>query len=70
MTKLQLPAGPDAAPGTIPLVMAGGNLDHDNSLLAQSLTQLLSTHLPGLRPIRPRVVPAVGAALLSLSLLQ
>jgi N-acetylglucosamine kinase-like BadF-type ATPase len=66
-TRLKLPAGPESPAGGVPLVLAGGNLDHDDSLLADALVRLLATHLPGTRPARPTVAPAVGAALLALA---
>jgi len=49
-----------------PFVLAGGNLDHDGSLLAEILIKRLATQLPLARPTRPKVDPATGAALLSL----
>jgi N-acetylglucosamine kinase-like BadF-type ATPase len=64
--RLHLPTGPGAPPGEVPLVLAGGNLDHDDSLLGEALVRLLAAQLPGVRAARPAVVPAVGAALLSL----
>jgi len=69
-TRLKLPTGPESPPGGVPLILAGGNLDHDDSLLAEALVRLLRTQLPGVSPSRPVVVPAVGAALLSLRHLE
>jgi len=54
----------------LPLVLAGGNLDHDDSLLAERLVALLHEHCPGVLPTRPIVSPAVGAALLGLKSLE
>lgn len=46
--------------------MAGGNVDHDGSILTEILIKQLARDLPLARPTRPKVEPATGAALLSL----
>jgi len=48
-----------------PFVMAGGNIDRDGSLLTEILVKQIAVRLPLARPIRPKVEPAIGAALLS-----
>lgn len=63
--RLNLAAGADSPVGGVPLVMAGGSLDRDDSVLTDALVRILNKQLPGLAPARPSVVPAVGAALLS-----
>jgi len=49
-----------------PLVMAGGNLDHDKSFLAAEVVRLLAERLPKARPTTPKVEPALGAGLLAI----
>lgn len=51
-----------------PLIMAGGNLDHEGSLLTEKLIKQLHAHLPRARPSRPVVDPAMGAALLAVNI--
>jgi len=51
--------------GEFPLVMAGGNLDHDGSVLASELVRLLAERVPKARPTRPKVEPALGAGFLA-----
>jgi len=50
---------------TVPLVLAGGNLDHDGSILTELLIKKLSLQLPFVSATRPKVDSAVGAALLA-----
>jgi len=48
-----------------PFVMVGGNIDRDGSVLTDILVKQAAIHLPLARPTRPKVEPAIGAALLS-----
>ncbi len=46
------------------LVLAGGNLVHDNSMLAALLTKKVNQQLPKVTVVRPSVNAAVAAGLL------
>lgn len=49
-----------------PLVMVGGVLEADRRWdIGQEVISCISKEFPGMRPIRPKVEPAVGAALLA-----
>jgi len=48
-----------------PLVLAGGNLTHDNSKLAELVTQKVKHELPNVTIVKPSVNPATAAALLA-----
>ncbi|KAJ7965015.1 N-acetyl-D-glucosamine kinase [Quillaja saponaria] len=52
--------------GTFPLVMVGGVLEANRSWdIGKEVINCLSKQFPGVFPIRPKVEPAVGAALLA-----
>lgn len=51
----------------IPIVLAGGNLTHEGSLLAEKLKVRLVSALPNARILFPSIEPCVAAALLALS---
>eukprot|EP01027_Heterolobosea_sp_BB2_P000707 GEZU01001041.1.p1 GENE.GEZU01001041.1~~GEZU01001041.1.p1 ORF type:complete len:362 (-),score=97.82 GEZU01001041.1:20-1012(-) len=48
------------------LVMCGGNLTHEGSLLAKELTERIHKTLPQIKITLPKVEPVVGAALLAM----
>ena len=50
----------------IPIVLAGGNLTHEGSVLAERLKAKLLEVFPAARILLPSVAPHVGAALLAM----
>jgi hypothetical protein len=55
---------------TFPLVLAGGNLTHEGSNLAKTLTEKVKSAFPQVNVVYPSVNPAVAAGLLVLNKIQ